>query len=111
MGGRGLAPPKSQSITAKANAGSSIRQHLRDPTPNRPNRAPAWDPSCDTDATATGDSEGCDVQIDYRCPTHGTVKPLDPKAGVPVCPEMIRRTTEAGVEAEECGQPLTAYLK
>jgi hypothetical protein len=53
----------------------------------------------------------CEVQIDYRCPTHGSVKPLDPKAGVPVCPEMIRRTTETGVEAEECGQPLTAYLK
>ena len=52
-----------------------------------------------------------DVQIDYRCPTHGTVKPLDPKAGVPVCSEMIRLTTDAGVEAEECGQPLTAYLK
>jgi hypothetical protein len=51
------------------------------------------------------------LQIDYRCPTHGTVKPLDPKAGVPVCSEMIRLTTEAGVEAEECGQPLTAYLK
>jgi hypothetical protein len=52
-----------------------------------------------------------DVQIDYRCPTHGTVKPLDPKAGVPVCSEMIRRSTENGVEAEDCGQPLTAYLK
>jgi hypothetical protein len=51
------------------------------------------------------------LQIDYRCPTHGTVKPLDPKAGVPVCSEMIRLTTETGVEAEECGQPLTAYLK
>ena len=51
------------------------------------------------------------MQIDYRCPTHGKVKPLDPKAGVPVCPEMIRRTTETGVEVEQCGQPLTAYLK
>jgi hypothetical protein len=55
--------------------------------------------------------EGSQVQIDYRCPTHGSVKPLDPKAGVPVCSEMIRLTTETGVEAEECGQPLTAYLK
>ena len=51
------------------------------------------------------------MQIDYRCPTHGKVQPLDRKAGVPVCPEMIRYTTDAGVEVEQCGQPLTAYVK
>jgi hypothetical protein len=51
------------------------------------------------------------MRIDYRCPIHGPVQPLDPKAGVAICSELLRRTTDTGVEVEPCGQPLTAYVK
>ena len=51
------------------------------------------------------------MQIGYRCPIHGTVAPLDPDAGVPVCPLLIRHATDTGVETEHCEQPLTPYVK
>ena len=51
------------------------------------------------------------MQIDYRCPTHGRVEPLDPDAGVPICPETIRRTIDGEVVAEPCAQPLTIYVQ
>jgi len=51
------------------------------------------------------------MQIDYRCPTHGKVEPLDPAAGVPICRETLRRTTDGEVVAEPCAQPLTIYVQ
>jgi hypothetical protein len=48
--------------------------------------------------------------IEYRCPTHGKVEPLDAAAGVPVCSLTLVRTIEGEARAEPCGQPLTAYF-
>ncbi|MET0895392.1 MAG: hypothetical protein ABWY80_06030 [Acidimicrobiia bacterium] len=49
------------------------------------------------------------MEIEYRCPTHGKVEPLDRNAGVPICPENLRVLVDGRIVVEPCGQPLTAY--
>ena len=49
--------------------------------------------------------------IEYRCPTHGKVEPLDASAGVPVCSLTLVCTIDGEARAEPCGQPLTAYFE
>ena len=51
------------------------------------------------------------ARIEYRCPTHGKVEPLDESVAVPVCPMTLRKTIAGKVVVEPCGQPLTAYFE
>ena len=49
--------------------------------------------------------------IEYRCPTHGKVEPVNKSAGVPICSLALVRVIEGEATAEPCGQPLTAYFE
>ena len=49
--------------------------------------------------------------IEYRCPTHGKVEPLDASAGVPVCSSTLVRMIAGETRSEPCGQPLAAYFE
>lgn len=49
--------------------------------------------------------------IEYRCPTHGKVEPVDESAASPVCSLLFSRTIAGKVTVEPCGQPLTAYFE